>query len=163
MAEKTHEPGVWTLKQIVAWLDLPPRLQLIKEGLDSSVELYRKVALRLASTHLGSVGLGLVETGPDRYEVELRSGAEWQDAAYYLGNLANLQAGRLVVNDPEELLHKDVVSSQRRELADYRQAVLAHLHILAVTPEPGVEQAPAKAFRAALEAALEVEKARHAA
>ncbi|MFH1033846.1 MAG: hypothetical protein V1806_05010 [Pseudomonadota bacterium] len=163
MDEERIEPGVWNIKQIVAWLDLPPRLQMLKEGLDASVELYTKVAVRLASAHLGSVGLVLTQTGADRYQVEPRPGADWRDAAYYLGNLANLRAGRLVVNDPEELLQRDALSGERREHADYRQAVLAHLHLLAVPPGDGPEQATARAFRAALEAALEVEKARLAA
>lgn len=163
MPDKRAELGVFNLRQIVQWLGLPPRLQLVKEGLDASAELYSKLAARLASAHLGSVGLVLVQSGDDRYEVDLRPGAEWRDAAYYLGHLANLRAGRLVVNDPGEMLRKDVESGERREFADYREAVLGHLRLLAVEPSAEGEQAPARAFRAALEAALEVKKARHAA
>jgi hypothetical protein len=163
MAETHTEIGVWSLKQIVEWLGLPPRMQLLKEGLTPSADLYSRVAVRLASAQLGSVGLGLVQTGEDRYEVELRPGVEWRDAAYYLGHLANTQAGRLVVNDPEELLRKDALSGERRQWPDFRQAVLAHLSLLAVPAQEGREQAPSRAFRAALEAALEVEKARRAA
>lgn len=163
MDEKHAELGVLNLRQIVQWLGLPPRLELAKEGLDASEELYRKLAARLASAHLGSVGLLLSQTGEDHYEVELRPGAEWRDAAYYLGHLANLRAGRLVVNDPEEMLRKDVESGHPRAFADYRQAVLGHLRLLAVEPGGQEEAAPARAFRAALEAALEVEKARRAA
>lgn len=72
------------MTQLVEWLGLPPRLQLIKDGLDVSVDLYRRVAVRVASAHLGSVGLGLEETGPDVYEVVLRPGSEWRDTAYYI-------------------------------------------------------------------------------
>ncbi|MBI5523852.1 MAG: hypothetical protein HY910_14585 [Desulfarculus sp.] len=163
MAEKRNELGVFNLRQIVQWLGLPPRMQLVKEGLDASEELYRKLAARLASAHLGSVGLLLTQSGDDRYEVDLQPGAEWRDAAYYLGHQANLRAGRLVVNDPAEMLRRDVESGEPRAFADYRQAVLGHLSLLAVEPGGQEEQAPARAFRAAIEAALEVEKARHAA
>ncbi|MBI4799825.1 MAG: hypothetical protein HY794_14095 [Desulfarculus sp.] len=163
MPENRVELGVLNLRQIVQWLGLPPRMQLVKEGVDASEELYRQLAARLASAHLGSVGLLLTQSGDDRYEVDVRPEAEWRDAAYYLGHLANLQAGRLVVNDPEEMLRRDALSGHAREYADYRQAVLGHLYLLAVPPENQGEQAPARAFRAALEAALEVEKARHAA
>jgi len=162
MNEKNRPAGVWNLQVIVDWLGLPPRMQLIKEGMDPSAELYRKVAARLASAHLGSVGLGLAQVGEDAYEVQLRPEAEWRDAAYYLGNVANTQAGRLVVNDVEEMLRRDALSGQPREHADYREAVLAHLYLLGV-PREGQGQGPARAFRAALEAALEVEKARRAA
>lgn len=163
MAEKRDQAGVLNLGQIVGWLGLPPRMQLVKEGLDPSEGLYRQVATRLASAHLGGVGLALFQSGEDRYEVDLRPGAEWRDAAYHLGNLANLRAGRLVVNDPQEMLRRDALSGQARDYADYRQAVLGHLHLLAVEPDGQGEKAPARAFRAALEAALEVEKARRAA
>lgn len=163
MAEKLREAGVWNLQMLVDWLGLPPRMQLMKEGLDAPADLYRKLAVRVASAHLGSVGLGLVETGPDLYEVVLRPEADWRDAAYYLGHWANLRAGQMVVNDPEELLRRDALSGAKRDFADYREAVLGNLALLAIPPDSGEEQAPARAFRAALEAALEVEKVRHAA
>ena len=164
MADERAELGFLHLQQIVDWLALPPRMQLMKEGLDPSAELYRKLATRLASGHLGAVGLMLAQQGPDLYQVEPRPGADWPDVAYYLGHMANLQAGRLVVNHPDELLAKDVLTGEPRAYADHRQAVLAQLNILAVPPENRADNPLAQALRAAVEAALEVEKLRrHAA
>lgn len=155
---------VLNLAQILELTGLPPRFQLVADGLDASADLYRRVVLRLAGAHLGQVGLALLETGPDAYQVILRPGNEWREVAYNLAVAANAAADRLIINDVDELLRRDLATGQTRDYPGYQEAVEGHLYLLRPPdPEPGRQGVGAKALRAALEAALEVEKVRRVA
>ncbi|MFH1034185.1 MAG: hypothetical protein V1806_06715, partial [Pseudomonadota bacterium] len=91
---------------------------------------------------------------------ELAPGAEWRDVAYALAHWANVKQDRLVYQSEEELLRRGPWGDER-QFDTYRDAVLASLSLLKSEPdEQGLQN---RAFRAAVEAALEVEKVRHAA
>jgi len=160
MAGKIAEKGWLSLNQVLDLVGLPPRLELVKDGLDVSAGLYRSLALRVARQYLGVVGLGLREVEPEVYQVELAPGAEWRDVAYALAHWANVKQDRLVYQNEEQLLHRGPEGEERR-LDNYRDAVLASLGLLQA--DPGEQNLQARAFRAAVEAALEVEKVRRAA
>lgn len=160
MVEKRNEPGSLSLKQVVELVGLPPRLELVKDGLDLPVDLYRKLVLRVANQYFAVVGLGLRETLPEQYALELRGGNEWRDVAYALAHWANVRQDRVVYQNEEELLHHGP-EGEPRDLHDFKDAVWASLGLLRADPgERGVQE---RAFRAAAEASLEVMKARHAA
>lgn len=160
MEEKRYEPGELSLKQVVELVGLPPRLELIKDGLDVPVDLYRKLVLRVANHYLGVVGLGLRETQPEQYAVDLRGGNEWRDVAYALAHWANVRQDRVVYQNEEELLHHGP-EGEPRDFHDFRDAVWASLSLLkADADERGVQT---RAFRAAVEASLEVLNSRRAA
>ena len=160
MHEKLRETGELSLKQVVELVGLPARLALIRDGLDLPVDLYRKLALRLANHYFAVVGLGLRETQPEQYALELRPGSEWRDVAYALAHWANVKQDRLVYQNEEELLHRGP-EGEPRDFHDFRDAVWASLGLLKA--DPVEREAQAQAFRAAVEASLEVIKARRAA
>jgi|GEM_PF-7069911 len=160
MEEKLYESGVLSLKQLVELVGLPPRLALVKDGLDVPVDLYRKLVLRMADRYLAVVGLGLRETQPEHYAVELRGGNEWRDVAYALAHWANVKQDRVVYHDEEELLHRGP-EGEPRDFHDFKDAVWASLGLLQA--DPGEREVQERAFRAAVEASLEVIKARRAA
>ncbi len=160
MEEKRNGPGELSLKQVVELVGLPPRLELVKDGLDLPVDLYRKLVLRMANHYFGVVGLGLRETQPERYALELRGGSEWRDVAYALAHWANVKQDRVVYHDEEELLHHGP-EGEPWDFHDFKDAVWASLGLLRA--DPGEREVQERAFRAAVEASLEVVKARHAA
>lgn len=160
MASQIADKGVLSLKQVLDLAGLPARLELVKDGLDVSAPLYRSLALRVAQQYVGVVGLRLREIEPERFKVELAPGAEWRDVAYALAHWANVKQDRLVYENEEQLLHRGPYGEERR-LESYQDAVLASLDLLRA--EPGEQSLQARAFKAAVEAALQVEKVRHAA
>lgn len=160
MEENHNQTGELSLKQVVELVGLPPRLELIKDGLDVPLDLYRKLALRMADQYLAVVGLGLRETQVEHYALELRGGNEWRDVAYALAHWANVKQDHIVYHSEEELLRHGP-EGEPRDLHDFKDAVWANLGLLQADPdERGVQ---ARAFRAAVEASLEVIKARRAA
>lgn len=160
MPDNKLNAGVLSLKQVLDLVGLPPRLELVKDGLDVSVRLYRSLVLRMARQYLGVVGLDLREVGDENYQVDLAPGAEWRDVAYALAHWANVKQDRLVYQSEEELLRRGPYGDQRH-FDNYRDAVLASVGLLkSEADEVGLQD---RAFRAAVEAALEVEKVRHAA
>ncbi|MCA1905604.1 MAG: hypothetical protein LDL11_03315 [Desulfarculus sp.] len=160
MEDKRNPNGELSLTQVVELVGLPARLELVREGLDLPADLYRKLVRRVADHYFGVVGLGLRETRPEHYALDLRGGSEWRDVAYALAHVANVKQDRVVYHDEEELLHRGP-EGEPRDFHDFKDAVWANLDLLRADPsEREVQQ---RAFRAAAEASLEVIKARRAA
>ncbi|MFH1057350.1 MAG: hypothetical protein V1797_01565, partial [Pseudomonadota bacterium] len=114
MPDNKLNAGVLSLKQVLDLVGLPPRLELVKDGLDVPAGLYRSLVLRMARQYLGVVGLDLREVGDENYQVELAPGAEWRDVAYALAHWANVKQDRLVYQSEEELLRRGPWGDERQ-------------------------------------------------
>ncbi len=150
-----------TLKEVVGLFGLPTLPELVIDGLNLDATLYRKLVVRLAQHYFSLAHLALVPVDEDTFQVEPAPGSDWEDAAYWLGNLINHQADRVVVAAPGELLGYGTGGGEPHPTL--RAAVLANLGALSSAPRFFRLGSPAEALRKAAESALEVAKVRELA
>lgn len=162
MERKREISDVLALSDLERLLEIPSALDLAKEGLKVRPQTYRDVVFRLAKAYLARVLLDLRDLGDDRYQVEPALDYDWIDAAYWLGHLANLEAGSVLVTTPQGLGRLGR-SKEAPLQPDLKQAVLANLGLLRLLPEIYGMARPQDALRKALEDVGEVEKVRQVA
>ena len=121
-----------SLKQVLELLELPSRGEVQAEGLNPDIETYRRVASKIANSYFATAQLALLSVGEDLYEVRPIGGHSWRDAAFSLGYLANLAAGRDEVQSSKGFLK---YRAPEGGFKDYREAVLANLDLLRTLPE----------------------------
>lgn len=158
MATSLKNKNTITLKGLVELFGFPTLPELIIDGVNLDETLYRKLLVRLAARYFETAQLSLSLAGEDEFLVEPAQGGEWEDAAYWLGNLINQAAGQVKVNAPSDLLRRG--REGREPYADLASAVLGNLGSLSQAPQAFGFGSPAEALRKAAENALEVKKVR---
>ena len=160
MAAEHKDNDFIRLAQLLKLWDLPTLPELVLDGVHPQPDLYRKVVYRLAANYAGSAHLNLAPLEDDRFQVLPQ--VDWEDSAYWLGNLANLRENRVVINAPEDLLTWGLPPGAPPH-ADLSQAVLANLELLSAAPQGFGLGTPRQALTKALQDALQVVAARQAA
>ncbi|MFH2126848.1 MAG: hypothetical protein ABIK12_10045 [Pseudomonadota bacterium] len=147
-----------SLKGLVELFGFPTMPQLIIDGINIDETLYRKLIVRFAQLYLDTVHLRLSLAGEDELLVEPFAGSDWQDVAYWLGNLINQEAGSVKITAPSDFLRPKAKGAPPYE--SLAEAVLDNLHSLKNAPEVYGMGTPGDALRKAAENALEVKKVR---
>jgi hypothetical protein len=147
-----------SLKGVVELFGFPTLPELIIDGITLDETLYRKIVVRLAQHYLDTVHLRLSLAGEDELLLEPFVDSDWQDVAYWLGNLINQEADRVKITAPSDFLR---LNREGQEPYDnLAEAVLGNLNALRDAPEVYGMGAPGDALRKAAEDALEVKKVR---
>ncbi len=127
------QDGRISLKSLLELLQLPTRGEVQMEGHNPDIELYRKVAHKVARGFFQAAGLTLWPVDDELFQIAPSPGGQWADAAFYLAHLGNLEASSVVIHSTQELRKRN--APQGRPWPDDRQAVLANLDILRDAPE----------------------------
>jgi len=154
VTENSAGPIELGLADLVELLGLPTQPELRLEGIRVDTELYLKLVVRLARRYLEAVHLALVPLPDDRFRLEPLPGEDWQDAAYWLGTVANLEANQVVINTPQDLLRWQ--RPPERPHPDLASAVRANLWLLKAVPRAFGLAPPDQALRQAAAQAAEV-------
>lgn len=147
-----------TLNGIVELFGFPTLPELVIDGINISEDLYRKLVIRLAQHYLDTVHLTLTLAGEDRFQLEPFADGDWNDVAYWLGNLINQEAGAVKITAPGDFLSQGKLKGKAFETIE--EAVLDNLDSLRNSPEVFGMGSPGDALRKAAENALEVKKVR---
>jgi hypothetical protein len=147
-----------SLNSLVELFGFPTLPELIIDGVNMDETLYRKLVVRLAQHYLDTVHLTLSLAGEDVLKFEPFAGGDWNDAAYWLGNLVNQEAGTAKVAAPSDLLRLGRQGGGTHD--SLAEAVLSNLHYLKSAPGVFGMGTPGDALRKAAENALEVKKVR---
>lgn len=147
-----------TLNGLVKLFGFPTLPELLIDGLNLSEALYRKLVVRLAQHYLDTVHLTLSLTGEDEFRLEPFAGSDWNDVAYWLGNLINQESGAEKITAPSDFLRQGEQSGKTYE--SLAEAVLDNLQALKNAPEVFRMGSSGDALRKAAENALEVKKVR---
>jgi len=147
-----------SLKGLVELFGFPTMPELIIDGVNLDETLYRKIVVRLAQRYLDTVHLRLSLASEDELLVEPFAGSDWQDVAYWLGNLINQKAGSVKITAPSDFLRPKAKDAEPYE--SLAEAVLDNLAPLRNAPEVYGMGTPGDALRKAAENALEVKRVR---
>lgn len=147
-----------SLKGLVDMFGFPTLPELIIDGINLDETLYRKLVVRLAQHYLDTVHLRLSLAGEDELLLEPFADSDWQDVAYWLGNLINQHAGSVKITAPSDFLRMSREGQEPYD--DLAEAVLGNLSVLRDAPVVYGMGAPADALRKAAEDALAVKKVR---
>lgn len=147
-----------SLNRLVELFGFPTLPELIIDGVNLDETLYRKLVIRLAQRYLDTVHLTLSLAGEDLFRLDPLIDGDWDDVAYWLGNLINQEAGAEKVAAPSDLLRLGREGGGSHE--SLAEAVLYNLHHLKSAPGVFGMGSPGDALRKAVENALEVKKVR---
>lgn len=158
MATPKEIKNTISLNSLVELFGFPTLPELIIDGLNLDERLYRQLVVRLAQHYLDTVHLTLSLAGEDVFRLEPFEQSDWNDAAYWLGNLINQEAGAAKVVSPNDLLRQS--SAGKESHPGLAEAVLGNLHHLKSAPGVFGMGSPGDALRKAVENALEVKRVR---
>ncbi len=147
-----------TLNALVELFGFPTLPELVWDGLNLDEKLYRKLVVRLARHYLATVHLNLSLAGDDLFRLEPFAEGDWNDVAYWLGNLVNQEADAVKIAAPSDFLRRGAGAEE--PYASLAEAVLDNLHVLESAPEVFGMGSPVDALRKAAEDALVVKKVR---
>lgn len=150
-----------SLNSLVELFGFPTLPEFIIDGLNLDEKLYRQLVVRLTQHYLDTVHLTLSLAGEDVFRLEPFADGDWNDVAYWLGNLINQEAGSAEVASPSDLLRRS--TGGKEPYPSLAEAVLGNLRHLKSSPEVFGMGSPGDALRKAAENALEVKKVRELA
>ncbi|MGD8562468.1 MAG: hypothetical protein PVG03_08030 [Desulfarculaceae bacterium] len=160
MSETDSRPEIISLKDIISIYGLPTLPELMRDGLNPGPELYRALVIRLVRHYLGAMLLDLEPVDEEHFRLFPEQGNQWEDVAFWLGHVANLKAGEVLIGSVDDLL--SLGAPEGGSFADLGQAVRANLELLGEVPFAFNMGLPDQALRKAVKYAQEAEKVRGA-
>ncbi|MGD9125190.1 MAG: hypothetical protein PVG60_08855 [Desulfarculaceae bacterium] len=158
MGETDSRTVLISLKELIHIYGLPTLPELMRDGLNPGTELYRALVIRLARHYLGAVLLDLEPVDEEHFNLSPEQGNEWEDVAFWLGHVANLKAGEVLIESIDALLR--LGAPEGEPYADLGQAVRANLELLGEVPFAFNMGLPDQALHQAIKYAQEAEKVR---
>jgi hypothetical protein len=158
MATSKEVKNKISLNGLVELLGFPTLPELVIDGVNLDEILYRKLIVRLAQHYLDTVRLTLSLADEDLFRLDPHADGDWNDVAYWLGNLINQESGTVKITAPSDFLRQGELKG--RPYGSLAEAVLDNLDSLRNAPEVFRLGSPGDAIRKAADNALEVKKVR---